>query len=135
MSTGCCPNPLAIALRVMLPESSLVLMNISHLRFDPVGVRFIESRFAGRHKCRPYKDLKRKFLYYQVIKLEVTLLCKMDLGNSLSRADPNDYSCHLDTSSQLGFGVHFLWVSSAPLCMRRFCVFFPFSIEINEFRW
>ena len=35
------------------------------------------------HKCRPYKELKRKFLYYQVIKLEVTLLCKLDLGNSL----------------------------------------------------
>jgi hypothetical protein len=88
MLTGCCPNPLAIALRVMLPESSLVLMNISHLRCGPVGVRFIESRFAGRHKCRPYKVLKRKFLYYQVIKREVTLLCKLDLGNSLLRPDP-----------------------------------------------
>ena len=43
-------------------------MNISHLRCGPVGVRFIESRFAGRHKCRPYKYLKRKFLYYQVKK-------------------------------------------------------------------
>jgi hypothetical protein len=41
-------------------------MNISHLRCGPVGVRFIESRFAGRHKCRPYKDLKRKFLYYLI---------------------------------------------------------------------
>ncbi len=45
------------------------------------------TRNDGRHKCRPYKDLKRKFPYYQVIKLEVTLLCKLDLGNSLSRAD------------------------------------------------
>jgi hypothetical protein len=68
--TGCCPKPLAITSRVMLPESSLALMNISHLRCGPVGVRFIESRFAGRHKCRPYKDLKRKFLYYQVTNLE-----------------------------------------------------------------
>ncbi len=72
MSTGCCPNPLAIALRVMLPESSLALMNISHLRCGPVGVRFMRlrriyrTRNDGRHKCRPYKDLKRKFLYYQV---------------------------------------------------------------------
>jgi hypothetical protein len=24
----------------------------------------------GRHKCRPYKELKRKFLYYQVTNLE-----------------------------------------------------------------
>ncbi len=24
------------------------------------------TRNDGRHKCRPYKDLKRKFLYYQV---------------------------------------------------------------------
>ncbi len=99
--TGCCLNPLAIALRVMLPESSLVLMNISHLRCGPVGVRFtrlltpkrsdggqVESRFAGRHKCRPYKDLKRKFLYYQVIKLELTLLFKLDLGNRLLMGDP-----------------------------------------------
>ena len=91
--TGCCPKTLAIALRVMLPESSLVLMNISHLRCGPVGVRFMRlrriyrTRNDGRHKCRPYKDLKRKFLYYQVIKLEVTLLCKLALGNSLSRAD------------------------------------------------
>jgi len=23
------------------------------------------TRNDGRHKCRPYKDLKRKFLYYQ----------------------------------------------------------------------
>ncbi len=45
-------------------------MNISYLRCGPVGVRFIESRFAGRHKCRPYKDLKREFLYYQVIPLQ-----------------------------------------------------------------
>ncbi len=52
--TGCCPKPLAITSRVLLPESSLVLMNISHLRCESVGVRFIESRFAGRHKCRPY---------------------------------------------------------------------------------
>jgi hypothetical protein len=44
-------------------------MNISHLRCGPVGVRFIESRFAGRHKCRPYKDLKRKFLYYELSRL------------------------------------------------------------------
>jgi hypothetical protein len=66
----CCPKPLAIALRVMLPKSSLVLMNISHLPCGPVGVRFIESRFAGRHKCRPYKDLKKKFLFYQVTNLE-----------------------------------------------------------------
>ncbi len=57
-------------------------MNIAHLLCGPVGVRFtrptrlsppqaddggqVESRFAGRHKCRPYKDLKQKFLYYQV---------------------------------------------------------------------
>jgi hypothetical protein len=41
-------------------------MNISHLRCGPVGVRFIESRFAGRHKCRPYKDLKWDFLYNQI---------------------------------------------------------------------
>ena len=41
-------------------------VNISHLRCGPVGVRFIESRFAGRHKCRPYKDLKWDFLYYPV---------------------------------------------------------------------
>ena len=40
------------------------VLNISHLQCGPVGVRFIESRFAGRHKCRPYKNLKRKFLYY-----------------------------------------------------------------------
>ncbi len=40
MSTGCCPKPLAITSRVMLPESSLVLMNISHLWCGPVGVRF-----------------------------------------------------------------------------------------------
>ncbi len=70
MSTGCCPKPLAITSRVMLPESSLALMNISHLRCGPVGVRFIESRFAGRHKRRLYKDLKRKFLYYPVTNLE-----------------------------------------------------------------
>ncbi len=44
-------------------------MNISHLRCGPVGVRFIESRFAGRQKCRPYKDLKRKFLYYELSRL------------------------------------------------------------------
>jgi hypothetical protein len=108
--TGCCPNPLAIALGVMLPESSLVLMNVSHLRCGPVGVRFtrpprlsppqtddggqVEPAMTGvinapqAHKCRPYKDLKRKFLYYQVIKLEVALLYKLALGNSLSKADP-----------------------------------------------
>ncbi len=28
------------------------------------------TRNDGRHKCRPYKDLKRKFLYYQVTNLE-----------------------------------------------------------------
>ena len=26
----------------------------------------VESRFAGRHKCRPYKELKREFLYYEL---------------------------------------------------------------------
>ncbi len=82
-STGCCPKPLAITSGIMLPASSLVLMNISHLRCGPVGVRFtrlltpkrsdggqVESRFAGRHKWRPYKELKRKFLYCQVTNLE-----------------------------------------------------------------
>ena len=42
--TGCFPNPLAIPSRMMLPESSLVLMNISHLRCGPVGVRFMRLR-------------------------------------------------------------------------------------------
>jgi len=51
-----------------LTESGDTVLNIAHFRCGPVGVRFIESRFAGRHKCRPYKDLKRKFLYYQDIK-------------------------------------------------------------------
>jgi len=46
-------------------------LNISHLWCGPVGVRFIESRFAGRHKCRPYKDLKRKFLYYKFNRIPV----------------------------------------------------------------
>jgi hypothetical protein len=27
------------------------------------------TRNDGRHKCRPYKDLKRKFLYYQIIEI------------------------------------------------------------------
>ncbi len=68
---------------------SLALMNISHLRCGPVGVRFIEPAMTGvinapqAHKFRPYKDLKRKFPYYQVSKLKVTLLCKLESGNSL----------------------------------------------------
>jgi hypothetical protein len=53
-----CFEPGFIGLKMAFP----ILLNISHLRCGPVGVRFIESRFAGRHKCRPYKDLKRKFL-------------------------------------------------------------------------
>ena len=28
--------------------------------------RIYRTRNDGRHKCRPYKDLKGKFLYYQV---------------------------------------------------------------------
>ena len=50
------------------------LLNISHLRCGRVRVRFMrlrriyQTRNDGRHKCRPYNDLKRKFLYYQVIK-------------------------------------------------------------------
>ncbi len=45
------------------------------------------TRNDGRHKCRPYKDLKGKFLYYQVTNLDHPL-CKLHLGNSLSRSDP-----------------------------------------------
>ncbi len=66
---------------------SLALMNISHLRCGACRGSIYRTRNDGRHKCRPYKDLKRKFLYYQVIKLEVTPLCKLDLGNSLSILD------------------------------------------------
>ena len=46
------------------------------------------TRNDGRHKCRPYKDLKRKFLYYQVIKFELTILCKLHLSNSLLKRIP-----------------------------------------------
>ncbi len=83
--------------------SSLALMNILHLRCgackgsiypptspeSPSGGRWRAGRTRndGRHKCRPYKDLKRKFLYYQVTKPEVTLLSKLELGNSLIRFD------------------------------------------------
>ena len=47
-------------------------MNISHLRCGPVGVRFMRlrriyrTRNDGRHKCRPYKYLKGKFLSDEV---------------------------------------------------------------------
>ncbi len=105
--TGCCPNPLAIPSRMMLPflkylvggrrpfhglsvgetagpamagqcgggknppqisrrkdqagslgtkekaESSLALMNISHLRCGPVGVRFIEPAMTGVINATP----------------------------------------------------------------------------------
>jgi hypothetical protein len=50
---GCCPKPLAITSRVMLAESSLVLMNISHLRCGPVGVRFIEPAMTGVINAAP----------------------------------------------------------------------------------
>jgi len=45
---------------------------IMYLRCGPVGVRFMRlrriyrTRNDGRHKCRPYKGLKRKFLSNQV---------------------------------------------------------------------
>ncbi len=40
------------------------------------------TRNDGRHKCRPYKDLKRKFLYYQ------GKAFAMDLTNDLMWARP-----------------------------------------------
>ena len=57
------------------PLSRIKSLNISHLRCVPVGVRFMRlrriyrTRNDGRHKCRPYKDLKGKFLYYELSRL------------------------------------------------------------------
>jgi hypothetical protein len=48
---------------------SLALMNISHLRCGACR----GSIYAPQaHKCRPYKELKRKFLYY-IAKLRLKL--------------------------------------------------------------
>ncbi len=71
---------------------SLVLMKIPHLRcracrgsIEPAMTAYGSER---RHKCRPYKALKKKLPYYQVTKLEATLLCKLALGNSLLIIEP-----------------------------------------------
>jgi hypothetical protein len=105
---GCCPNTnlllellLVSGLDRLLPKSSghsfeggdatrIILSPNEHIARAVRTCRgsIYRTRNDGRHKCRPYEDLKRKFLYYQVIKLEVTLLCKLDLGNNLLALDP-----------------------------------------------
>jgi hypothetical protein len=69
--------------------AKIILSPNEHIAFAVRTCRgsIYRTRNDGRHKCRPYKDLKKKFLFYQVIKLEVTLLYKLDLGNSLFDLD------------------------------------------------
>ena len=46
------------------------------------------TRFSYILYIRNILSKKWDFLYYQVTKLELTLLCKLDLGNRLLMGDP-----------------------------------------------